>query len=239
MGKKQTRVLIFLGIILFATFLIIFLWKEHLSFTEKINDQKVTNFILIFASTVTSISILLLWKQLEEQRLSRLNSVLPDIFPEDLTCVLSEGEHEIGGLKGIHIYPKDSSPILVNIYNIGIGSAKEIQTQWIYNISEVDYLIKGKYSYFTPMDRGDSDYISFLKPNENRTISLPLYYILCCGPKLNLKSHRSGSDGKFGIKPNLKLKISYSDLNNRKFEKSFNVAVNAYSEDLYFKFKQP
>jgi len=213
----------------------IFFWNEKLSIKYRINDQKITNLFLIVTGTVTSFSVLLLAKQLEEQRINRLASVLPDIYPEDFQCELIEGEHKIGGKDGIHIVPKDYNSYWISIDNIGIGPAKEIHTEWIYSIDQVNDLIKGTYEYFTPMKRGDSDYINFLKPEQTGKVYLPFFYILCCGPNLNLRSASSGSDGVFGIKPSLKLRTNYMDINNRAFEKIFNVDVQAFEGNLFFK----
>jgi hypothetical protein len=125
------------------------------------------------------------------------------------------------------------------ITNIGIGSAKAIKTEWLYDKKSVDHLADGHYSFFDKMGNGDKTFINFLRPGDEARIILPLYYLICCGTALNLKSSSSGSDGKFGYKPPLQLQIEYLDIYNKSFTSKFSVDVTAYSDLVTLNFGPP
>jgi len=240
MTRKSTIVLS--STLFLITLAIIFLWKEPLTISRSINDQKLTNFFLILAAIAVAPTLYFLASQLQEMQQSRLASVRPDIYPSDTRFSLEYYDHQIAGQEGVQPIPAkvhQTAESSLYITNIGIGAAKAISTQWIYEKEKVDQLALGKYSFFTPMANGDKTSLNLLKHGMESRIDLPLYYLICCGTALNLKSVNSGSDGKFGYKPDLSLRIDYLDIYNRPFTALFNVDVQAYSDLVIFKFGPP
>ena len=60
------------------------------------------------------------------------------------------------------------------IENIGVGIAKNVNFKWVYNVSEVKELIKGKY-YLTPSDTYKN--VEYLSPGKSTSIILPSEYL--------------------------------------------------------------
>src|SRR5579864_1456326 len=88
-----------IGIAILVSLSTLFLWKEHLSFSKSINDQKFTNFFLILGVIAAISTIFFLARQLNEQRLLRLASVLPELYPKNSRFTLIESQHEMAGKK--------------------------------------------------------------------------------------------------------------------------------------------
>jgi hypothetical protein len=226
----------------FGVLLVLFLWQEPLTLSRPINDQKVTNFFLILGALAVAPTLFFLGRQLQEQQLSRVANVMPDVYPSDAQFGLAYEEREMGGQRGVQptpsIYVARVGPIF-SITNIGVGAAKTIETKWIYDKGAVDELALGHYSFFGRLDDGDRSTLNILMNGERAPIALPAYFLICCGKDLNLRSGNAGSDGVFGVKPKLRFQVNYQDIYNRGFSRVFDVDVQAYGDGVMFKFGPP
>jgi hypothetical protein len=231
-----------IAVMLIAALLVLFLWKEHLTTGRSITDQKLTNFFLSLGAIAAVPALFFLAGQLREMQRAALAAVRPEIYPSNATFDLIYHDVSVGGKTGEQPIPSNlyntDNPIQT-IANIGIGAAKSISAEWIYNKDEVNMLAGDQYLFFPRMGDGVHSFTSFLKANATIGIHPPLHYFTCCGKALNLKSVYSGFDGVFGLKPLLQLRISYQNIYDQTFERTFNVDVQAYNDRVLFYFSAP
>lgn len=236
---KYRRLTFIIAAVFVGALLVLFLWHEHLTLSRPINHQKFTNFFLIVAAVAGPAGLFLLAGQLLEQQRARIAAVMPDVNPIDAHFGLTDETREVNGRwlyqPSPSIFVAGRGP-LFSIANIGVGAAKEIETQWIYDKSAVDRLAQGHYSYFGGLDGGERATLNVLKAGESATIRLPRHYLICCGTKLNLASGQSDSDEVVGVKPALRFKIKYLDIYSQIFTRVFDVDVQAYGDSVTFKF---
>jgi hypothetical protein len=241
MNKKKTfsfgTILIYIVPLLFIGLTIIFLWKEKLDLHSKINDQKVTNFfITVLTSVGTIFSVYYLKRQVEETNLGRKTSIIPDIMPEDAVFEVTEDNLPSlatgSDLPGISIKNLTNDSYHINLLNIGVGIAKNIEAKWLYNREEVLAQSNNIYynSYFD-----EPFFISFLKPSRYGLISPSMLYMTCCGPKLN-HDFLDIMDDHIVPKPDLSLYLKYYDLQDNLYEKTFKVRVDAVTDRVTFGF---
>jgi hypothetical protein len=226
-------------------FIALFFWNETLSNRLKINDQKISNFFTIIGSLATATSIFLLYRQIREMQEDRKASNKPDLYPEVTTYqMLTLSGLRPNALLDIIATRTDSEDGNVNdrflkIFNIGLGTAKEIEFEWIYNLQEVLRIIEGKY-YFNPEEIPKNSRINFLSANSHAQIDIPYTYFKCCATSLNKKEIPTSEqiDVTKSDKPRLNLKILYRDIYNHSFSKLFDVIVHANYEMVTLHFKE-
>lgn len=251
-------------LIIFVTLLVLFLWKEQLYISHKIDDQKITNFfVCLFTAVGTIATIFYTIKQHELAELVNRTTIKPDLYPQNYFFQMVDDDQtlNINGIKPnlflTHAYGFKSGHKLL-IKNIGVGIAKDIEIEWLYDISKVKELIEGIY-YLTPDDK--QPYIPFLNPNNETGISLPSRYLSCCGPKLfgkfkqNFFSNKETFDFNPSsyyiqreleewknenfpkVRPPLVLKIKYSDVQGFEYVKNFETMVTGINNIITFSFK--
>jgi len=171
--KELKKALIFIGIC-FMVLLVMFLWKEHFDLGKAVNDQKFSNFFSIVGSFATATSIFLLYRQIKEMQEDRKASNLPDLYPKIFTFGMMDRDDTIDSNRNVLtriptpvILNEDGSlgswskPVLLDIYNIGLGAAKEIKYEWQYQREEVIKMIDGIFEYDAELMSGDNNNYKF------------------------------------------------------------------------------
>jgi hypothetical protein len=169
--KQLIRLLSFFIIFL----LILFMWQEisDLSFSKKINSEKVSSFFTAISSILTAITVFLLYRQIEVQIEDRKASTKPDLYPADQFFTLTQD-------KILPNLTKAGSANLLNglvsIYNIGFGAAKEIKIRWHFSQDILKNLIDATVcQLYKSLEKEDTHH--FVLPNNKIEKQLPLMYI--------------------------------------------------------------
>lgn len=243
--------------------IVAFSWNEKVDFNYKINDQKIANFfVCVFTIIGTIATIFYSIKQYKLSELVNRTSIKPDLFPKSYTFQMVDDENpvEISYLKRnlylTHAMGLDDDQGLL-IENIGVGVAKTVNYKWIFNTSEVMELIKGTY-YLTP--NGTRKVIEYLEPTKSISISLPIEYLSCYGPKLlnkfetkffsnedtlNLPRHSGIIKTEMTewveatypkTRPELFLELTYKDSQDFQYKKIFKTKVSGIHNFVLFEF---
>lgn len=250
--------------LVFLLIVVAFLWNEKIDFKNKINDQKIANFfVTVFTIIGTIATIFYTIKQYKLSELVNRTSIKPDLYPKSYFFKMEDDESplEIAGIDS-NLYLthavrlKHDFDLLIE--NIGVGIAKSVKFKWVFNISEVEELIKGTY-YLTPGDNVKS--IDHLGSAKSISIELPSEYLSCCGPKLfdkfetkffsnedtlNLPKPSSRKieeeitkwkEATYPkVRPELFLELTYTDVQNFQYQKIFKTKVTGISNIVTFEF---
>lgn len=241
----MNRKLIF-GITLFFSLLtILFFYNEKLETSQKINDEKFANFFTIIGSIATASSIFLLYRQIREMQEDRKASNKPDLYPETTY-------YKILRLKSFHDQKlleillertdqltNNSHENHINVFNIGLGSAKEIEFEWIFDKSKIEDMIKGVY-YYNDNQLLKNQYLNFISANDITKIEPPYFFLKCCGIDFNKRETpiKELIDVNISDKPPLKLKINYRDIYNYPINKVFDVIIHANYDNVTLMFRE-
>lgn len=238
--KKTTYILIIFTIFL----IIIFSWGEidNLSFYQKINDDKISNFFTSFAGVIVAVSLYFFYEQLKEMK----SVNLPDL---NISSAIFNVEEEIGAiynkkaLKFCQILDNKVSDLncYFELHNTGLGTCKNISINWIYDMESIKKIISDNYEYF-PIFLTEKQHIEFLEVNGKIQIEIPEFYFYCCAPEFNFNSnnHRElsqkiskGED----LQPKLNVELKYYDIKNDLIKKNFKVVILAVNNTIRTKFK--
>jgi hypothetical protein len=239
---RNTLIIILFSILFVSVF---FFWNESFSLSQKINDQKFGNFFSVIGAFATATSIFLLYRQVKEMQEDRKASNKPDLYPEttyyDILLLESFHDRELHDILLKRTTQEDGENFEnhINIFNIGLGTAKEIEFEWLFNKSEIENLIKGKY-YYNDNEIAKNQHINFLLANNKVPIDPPYFYLKCCGIDFNKKEipTRELADVTKSDKPKLQLKITYKDIYNHLISKSFDVIIHAHFHNATLMFRE-
>lgn len=240
-GKTKRRYLHFILIaIIFYT--VAFLWEElpHFSFHQKINDQKVTNYLTPLAFLLTAGSLYYIFKQTKEMEKARITSTLPQIYPNYIDFYLHEAEDSNGGAPQLKCFSSQSSidrhimvsladesvikkeklkPAEIIIENVGLGVALNFQASWIFNRDELEAATHA--AYHDRIYYGGRFDFNFVKPQcSASSFVLPYGYLHCIG---SLSTPAEIAYDYVLDLPKLELHISYNDIQGKLYQGSFNV----------------
>lgn len=262
--KRKKYIKAFPIALIFLSIVVAFLWNERIDFKNKINDQKIANFfVTVFTIIGTIATIFYTIKQYKLSELVNRTSIKPDIFPKSYFFKMEDDGSPLE-IRGIapNLYLTHAMRLkhdfALLIENIGVGIAKNLKFKWIFNISEVEALIKGTY-YLTPGDKSKD--IDYLGPSKSISIELPSEYLSCCGPKLfdkfetkffsnedtlNLPKPSSRNiedeitkweEATYPkVRPELFLELTYTDVQDFQYQKVFKTKVTGISNIVTFEF---
>lgn len=242
-NKSEQKILFALSV--FCILLtIIFLWNEIDSFdlSRKANSEKIAAYFTVLGASVAGVSLYLLSRQLMVLNLSNELISKPDLYPsftefevkDEIAFSLSESNNK----PIIRVFRLEGNKLTtpyIELFNIGNGSAKSINIKWHYDISKVDLIIKEVYNY-KEISSTEEETIDFLQEKGKIPINIPFHYFICCGQQLNSDILDRIELQSEKLKPELKLLISYQDIQNKWNKKSFNINVSAYDSSVHLKF---
>jgi hypothetical protein len=233
----------------YETFLTIsFQWNEigNLSIHKKINAEKFENYLTALGTVAAAISIYFLYRQLHEMRDARKAAYQPDLYPSyskfqvkdvaaDPMIFEDEDKPIVKVFRLEDNKPQEQLRPFIELYNIGLGAAKNISAMWSYDVDKVDKLTKGVYQYYKTTEP-EKEHFDFLQTNGKTFMNIPYHFFNCCGEKLNQTYLDIIEPVKERPKPQLKLQVRYQDIQNNWIDKSFSVKVDAFTEFVDLKF---
>lgn len=249
---NKYKLIIFIVIItLILGFGIAFFWNETINLQLKINDQKVANyFITLFTIFGTITTLYVSYKQYDLARIANLSSIKPDLFikPTSIKMDDFESNDELLGLVRITCASVIGNNMGIEVENKGLGTAKNINYKWIYDKDSVEELIKGFYELTANVEYRC---IYYIKPGSVESIKLPHEYFSCYGAKsierfeekvltnipmskteflirndLNKRVYLNYLEETFPkVRPSLVLEITYTDVQDNKYSKSFSASI--------------
>lgn len=226
------------GFVLFTIILLILFlcgelndWNCH----NKIDDDKIEHYFSILAAVATVVALCEIYN-------ARKAEIEPDLFPATTQFIVKDIDNNIPfdaegyGNKNVTFSSlENTKPPFIEMHNIGLGAAKYIEIQWLYNILEVEELIKNEYKY-NKTQITETEHFGFLIEKGKLNINIPKFYFNCCGEKLNRTILEYEND--IAQKPKLELKITYKDIQNNKYTKIFKVEIDAVENEVMLKFIQ-
>ena len=212
------KLIIKLLILCSTIILILFLWKEFPDWSpsKKINAEKISSFFTAIGSLLTAATVFLLYNQIKEQIEDRKASSRPDLYPEDqfFTMIQQRNFPKLSRDK-----KEDVLAGLICLHNIGLGAAKEITVKWQFQKDVLGLLLlDNDLGEFYSKRETERNY-SFVSPNNQIEIQLPLMYIA------SLSSFKEGWAEM--IWEELFLEISYKDIHD------FNCPVKKFKVIVY------
>lgn len=206
---------------------VLFLWQElpDLSFSKKINAEKVSAFFTAIGSLLTAVTVYLLYKQIKEQIEDRKAASRPDLYPERqfFTLVRERNFPKLTRDKKDEVLAG-----LISLHNIGLGAAKEIVVKWHFKKDVLAPMINPDLVELYSNLETERNY-SFVSPNNKIEIQLPLMYLA------TLSSFKDGWSEV--VWEELFLELSYKDIHD--FEcpiKIFKVVVYVGAHYASFEF---
>lgn len=237
---------IYISVLIFILIVTSFLWKEPLSLTKSINSDKFGDFGTLLASLLTGITVLLLYKQINEMILDRKASSQPDLYPTATNFETNDisVDNPMSNDKYLPIpffyriengVKSNKFSTKVSLFNIGHGAAKEIKISWEYNEQDIIQIIQGKYGS-GKYDRLE-DRIDFAPANKNVEINLPLHYMKACGSLCNdtIGALFLNQEQK-QLKPPLKLHLKFKDIFDNSHDRKFDVKFECFENRVNVEF---
>ena len=199
----------------------------------------IDNVISIVGHLLTIISLLLVFATLVEMQKQRDNSYMPQIVAEcgDEVEITWSNKHDILYISDDEKKTSIYKQFYLDIYNIGVGVAKNIQFEWVsenmeefvecINSNSKNYYLESKNGIFNLQTEsvvtGGSEFekvnkLSFLSSSTDKPyrIIFPYQYLLCY--KVMLMD-------QLNTFPQMQLKISYEDIQNKSYEQILNIRM--------------
>jgi uncharacterized membrane protein len=193
----------------FIVLIIVFLWKEKIDFSQKINDQKVSNFFVTVFTTLGAIATI--YYAAKQYKLQHATSVEPEVVPfGTLKFKLSE--------RLSYFLAKENAELpQLSIQNFGPGVARNIKIKWEYDSQEFFKPVQVRIESmddFKNMPRiifyqyeFSGFYIHHLAPDKIKKIELPIGYF----SRFLFKEGQTKASSK--NLPKLSISIEYQDIN--------------------------
>ena len=211
-----------------------FFWKEKLNFSKRIDDEKIGNYFTAFGSVAAALSIFFLYRQLQEMQADRKSANLPDLYPaytkffmkqiNNSSFIDGEDKPIVVTLKLENTDIAENKRAYIELHNIGLGAAKNITINWKYDREKVKEIFKNIY-YCHDSKHNEMEHIDFIQAAGKINISIPQFYLTCCGSQLNQTYIDIVEPVNEKLKPDLKCEISYQNIYNNWQSKIFNVTV--------------
>lgn len=183
-------------IITFIITVIAFFWNEKLDTNKLIDSGKLADFFTIIGAFATFATVLLLYRQVEEMVNGRNAAYQPELFFHDKTVYTKDIPNtnhmpqkgvprppHIVGFNADKDAPEFYSNIVIELCNIGLGTAKKVNIQWVYNEQDVIEYIEDKYD--SEQDYYKETRIDFVKINDNAELYLPYAFMQLYGMKFS------------------------------------------------------
>ena len=243
------------SIIIFLGLIVLFFHGEGegLNIRQRINSEKISHFFSIIGTFVTSFTVYLLYRQVNEMIVGRNLAYQPILYINknefltednsnyDYTKTMN-GKVQTVNAQFYKLYPCGDVELVprptVSVKNIGLGVARNIEIQWMYDSEEVKSYIKDSY------DENDLSFeyeenIDFISVNESTDVYLPYAYMQLYGTKLNQDTVELADKGeKENDKPSICLKITYKNIYGKKYMSSFGVNIKAVENKIKISFKE-
>jgi len=244
----KTAYKILLGIT-FIILVITFLWKEKPDINRLIDSGKLADFFTIIGAFATSITVYLLYKQVEEMVNGRNAAYQPELFFHDKTVYTkdipnSNFNPQKGVIRPTHIVgfndDKNASAfysnIVIELHNIGLGTAKKVNIQWLYDEQEVKKYIGNMYDSEQRYDKETT--IDFVQIDSKAELCLPYGFMQLYG--LQLVSPMQFNEES--EKPKLKISLSYQnifgkDYNTEDGKNTFEVKFIQETDKIFIRFE--
>lgn len=199
----------------------------------------IDNVIGIVGHLLAIVSLLLVFATLVEMQKQRDNSYMPQIVAEcsDEVGITWSNKHDILYISDDEKKSSRYKQFYLDIYNIGVGVAKNLQFEWVsenmdlfaecINSNSKNYYLESKNGIFNLQTEGvvtgGSEFekvnkLSFLASSNDEPYRMifPHQYLLCY--KVMLMD-------QLNTFPQLQLKISYEDIQNKSYEQILNIRM--------------
>lgn len=126
---------------------------------------------------------------------------------------------------------------LAKLNNIGLGAAKAIKVEWIFDSNKVDMVLTGKYNSINYDKISKIDYYDFISPNSFIEISLPPHYLMMFGESCNPSLFEDNEANKQKLQ--LEMSLEYSDIyGNKYFKKNIKVNMEGRGKEVFISFSE-
>lgn len=220
------RLILFL-IISLLLLTVAFLWGEcgDISFDLKINDDKVDHYFTSFAALTGTFAIIFIYLQYVQS----IQSNKPNLLIKNDEFELTDSAPTMlsNGLPFMGMITVNKNVIVpyLEVYNIGLGNAKDVKLNWVYDKQAVIQAISNTYYYDADFEP-EKQSIQFIPKDSSQKISLPNKYLICCGIRLN-GTELEARLGQVGTKPKLQLRITFKDIADKEYSNLIDVIVMA------------
>ena len=242
--KKYLPCFYILLVIIFIALITAFFWEEKLDYKKVIDSDKLADFFTIIGSFATSITVYLLYKQVEEMVNGRNAAYQPELFFHDKTVYtknipnsnflpqkgVSRPTH-IVGFNDDQNAPEFYSNIVIELHNIGLDTAKKVNFQWQYDEQEVIKYIGNKYDS-AQIYRKETT-IDFVQINSRAELYLPYAFMQLYGVKFALQF----PDTEQSKKPQLQISLSYQNIFGKDYKNTFEVKFTQEKNKVFIRFE--
>jgi hypothetical protein len=204
-----------------------------------------TDFFLIISSIAIVISMFLIYFLFRGMQNDKKSANRPDIYPMKTTFTMTEftfADNRLPFVLPVRVKQKakdkNTSPSYIELINIGMGAAKQIKIEWIFEVNIIEELIRGIYDS-NKKNFSNKEEIDFISPKDTIEIESPIYYFNKYGPKLKKAiEFEKESANELNENPLLKFKISYKDIYNQTYTKIFATTIESVGSKVTLNFKE-
>lgn len=230
---------------IFFIIVFIFLYNEKFNKDLPFDAGKFGTIVAILGVILNSLTIYLLYLQIQEMAEGRKSANQPDLYASSLKLE----SFDIPNFN--YLTPDNFLPLpifktqiegeakfgLAKLNNIGLGAAKAIKVEWIFDSKKVDMVLIGKYNSINYNEIPKIDYYDFISPNSFIEISLPPHYLMMFGESCNPYLFENNEANK--QKPQLEMSLEYSDIyGNKYFKKYIKVSVEGRGKEVFISFSE-
>jgi hypothetical protein len=210
------------GIIVIIIFFA-FAWGERFDLTKKINSDKIGDLGTTVGAVLTSLTVYLLYRQIVQMVQDKKATQLPQLYVAGGVFRTEDKITDYGGHKKtepIFKHLNTDKNFSIEVHNIGLGVAKDIDVKWWYDDKAVAKFLGDDYGQNLLKSTFFVLEWSFLAAKGKQEINLPHYYMHCYGRSIK---HRKV------FPPLLKLQLYYSDIFNNRHTSSFEARIDSTS----------
>jgi hypothetical protein len=200
-----------------------------------------TELFLIIGAIALIITLFLILKVLIEIKNDKKAANQPDLYPVKATFTMTEFTFADNRLPFVlpvrvkqKVKDKNTSPTYLELTNIGMGAAKQIEIEWIFETGKIEALIQGIYDS-NKKNFTNKEEVDFISAKDTIEIGSPIYYLNMFGPKVKSSIDQESSAIE---KPSIELKISYKDIYNTVFSKRFITNIESIGSKVSLGFQE-
>ena len=199
-----------------------------------------TDFFLIISSIALVVSIFLIYFLLRSILNDKKAANQPDLYPVKASFTMTEFTFADNRLPFVlpvrvkqKVKDKNTSPTYLELVNIGMGPAKQIDIEWIFDVNKIEEVIRGIYDS-NKNNFINKEEIDFISPNDTIEIGSPIYFLNLFGPKVKIATASENGPTNENLK--LKLKISFKDIYNQNYSKIFATTIESVGSKITLNF---